>query len=526
VSLEGGGDGEAEGLAGFAQDIEAVVELFGHGVGVVARAAGREHAAGDEVLAGESVEELEGIDGVVDAERCVDDGHHDVELAAGGIAGNIVGAGNGIDGGAEFDLLTALAGAVDVVGAAVEGRIEGVDAFGTLAELAVAEGHIHGEVVEDVKADGAPVDGDHVLEVGGEAGVAADGGNAVDGQRDLNGSEAGVGGIARNDGAVGIGESKHHAGGDESVGGDGADVEAANIGFATGGGTVKGRSHIAAETGDVDGLQAHAKRVTSGGIEPEALDRGEALIFDDRAHVAHAAPNACELHGGGEGLAGVRQVVAVDVAGVIAEHCRAGDDAFEGVLALDSAAEGEGLEEIAGGLAESADRRAVPGIGRADAGEAEEAEAAERIAAGEGEAFRSLVVILQQGGDGGVLVGAAGERIALGCVVIGFAVEDLEADIEGLVAEIGLVEGEEQIARETAGVGLDTEGFAESEEVVGLIIEAEEGAGETADAAVESDGVLAFFLDLEKQIDGACFSVLVGLGVLLDACLLYTSRCV
>ena len=61
----------------------------------------------------------------------------------------------------------------------------------------------------------------------------------------------------------------------------------------------------------------------------------------------------------------------------------------------------------------------------------------------------------------------------------------------------------EQIARRVAEAGLDAEGFAEAEEVVGLIVESEEGPVETAKAAVEADAVLALFFDLEQQLDGA-----------------------
>ena len=244
-----------------------------------------------------------------------------------------------------------------------------------------------------------------------------------------------------------------------------------------------------------------------------------ALVFDDRANIANAAPDAGQLHGSRKRLAGVGQVVAGDVAGVVAEHRRTGDDAFQRVLALNAAAEGEGLEEIAGGLAEGADRGAVPGVGGADAREAEKVEVAGRVADGEVESLLALVVVLQQRRNGRAFVAGdvARQGIALRSVVVGFAVEDLEADVEWLVAEIRLVEGEEKIAGKAAGVGLDAEGFAEAEEVVGLVIQAKEGAGETADASIQPDGVLALLLDLEEQIDGAGFGVLVGLGILFDA---------
>jgi hypothetical protein len=52
-----------------------------------------------------------------------------------------------------------------------------------------------------------PGDGNAVLGVGGEAGVAADGGDAVDRQRNLQALvQLRIGGIARHAGAVRIGE--------------------------------------------------------------------------------------------------------------------------------------------------------------------------------------------------------------------------------------------------------------------------------------------------------------------------------
>src|ERR1700734_873651 len=112
---EGRGGGKAEGLAGLAQDIETVVELLRLCVGVVASPSRGEHAAGDQVLARKRGEELERVDGVVDAEGRVDDRHHDVELASGRVTRDIIGTGDRVDGPAELNLLTTLTGAVDVI---------------------------------------------------------------------------------------------------------------------------------------------------------------------------------------------------------------------------------------------------------------------------------------------------------------------------------------------------------------------------------------------------------------------------
>ena len=68
--------------------------------------------------------------------------------------------------------------------------------------------------------------------------------------------------------------------------------------------------------------------------------------------------------------------------------------------------------------------------------------------------------------------------------------------------QIRLREAEKELAAHVADVALNAQGFAQAEEVVGLVIHSEEGAGESADAAIETDGVLAFLLDLEEQVDG------------------------
>ncbi len=111
---------------------------------------------------------------------------------------------------------------------------------------------------------------------------------------------------------------------------------------------------------------------------------------------------------------------------------------------------------------------------------------------------------------------ACGGLVVLGGVEILLVVEDLEADVERPVAHVGLREAEEELAAHVAQVALQAEGFTQAEEVVGLVVNAEEGARKAADAAIEADGVLALFLHLEEQVDGAGFGILMGLGVLVD----------
>ena len=49
------------------------------------------------------------------------------------------------------------------------------------------------------------------------------------------------------------------------------------------------------------------------------------------------------------------------------------------------------------------------------------------------------------------------------------------------------------------------------EEVVGLIGQADEAAGESADAALQADGLFALFLQLEHNVDGALLGVALDL---------------
>ena len=142
----------------------------------------------------------------------------------------------------------------------------------------------------------------------------------------------------------------------------------------------------------------------------------------------------------------------------------------------------------------------------------------QRVHDGEIEAVGTDVVVLRQRllGRGQVQVRARGGLVVLGGVVILLLVEDLEAHIDGAVADIGLGKAELEGAADRAQVGLHAQGLAQSQEVVGLVVDAQEGAGIAADAAIHADRVLALFLDLEEQIDGARIRILVGLGVLVD----------
>ena len=85
-----------------------------------------------------------------------------------------------------------------------------------------------------------------------------------------------------------------------------------------------------------------------------------------------------------------------------------------------------------------------------------------------------------------------------------------------LVAEVRLGKAELQVALQIAEVGLHAQRLTQAQEVVGLVVEAEEGAGEAADAAIQADGVLALLVHAQQQVDGVVRLVLVRLGVLVD----------
>ena len=192
-------------------------------------------------------------------------------------------------------------------------------------------------------------------------------------------------------------------------------------------------------------------------------------------------------------------------------------DAGELVLPRHAGAEGQRLEDIAGVVVEGGDGGARERERGSDARDAlVDEEVTQRLRDRDGEAGRGLVVVVERGGlrRGEVRGLRAGSAVSLGGVVVVFRGEELETERDGLVAEVRLVEPQAEVAREIADIGLHGEGLAQAEEVVGLVGKADEGAGETGDSAVETDGVLAFLLQLQQQVDGAFVGVLAGFGVL------------
>jgi hypothetical protein len=262
-----------------------------------------------------------------------------------------------------------------------------------LLELALVEGGVDAEVVEEVDHDG-PGDGNAVFEVRGEVGVTADGGHAVDGQGNLEALvQLRIGGVARNAGAVRVGELHIDAVGDVTVGCCATYIEAAQVALTTGVETVVGRGDVTAEALHVAKLGTDAEDIATVGVGREVADGQVTLIGDKRGDVTNVAANAGDLENGRVlfAVAGAQWVVdgVVDVA----EGCGAVDDAGEGIAALDSRAETDRLEEGLRSRGEGGDVGLVELIGHADA---LKGMALERIADGEVQALRGLVVVLSE----------------------------------------------------------------------------------------------------------------------------------
>src|ERR1700761_997700 len=165
--LEGCADGQPEGLARLAQLEERPVQLLRLCVAEIARAACREHVAGDEVLVADLLQQPQWVVGVVNAEGRPDDGQQHGNLPAGGHTWHRVRAFKRPDLVAEMDLLTALARAIEVYGAAVERGVQLIDGEGALNQLRLARSHGHAEVVEELEGDRA-AQRNAVLDVAGE----------------------------------------------------------------------------------------------------------------------------------------------------------------------------------------------------------------------------------------------------------------------------------------------------------------------------------------------------------------------
>ena len=108
--------------------------------------------------------------------------------------------------------------------------------------------------------------------------------------------------------------------------------------------------------------------------------------------------------------------------------------------------------------------------------------------------------------------GLAGQQRGLpGLVKLITAGENCETGRNGPVKEIRLGETEKETAGKIAELRRKSQRFAKTEEVVGLIGEAYEAAGQAADTALQTDRLFALFLQLEVYVYRAFFVVALNL---------------
>ena len=80
------------------------------------------------------------------------------------------------------------------------------------------------------------------------------------------------------------------------------------------------------------------------------------------------------------------------------------------------------------------------------------------------------------------------------------------------VKQVRLGEAEHERARKASKLRGERQRFAETEEIVGLVGEADKTACQATDAALQTDGLLAFFLELEGNVHGSGFAVALDFG--------------
>ena len=274
----------------------------------------------------------------------------------------------------------ALAGTVVVNRAAVKRRKQRGKSFGALLQLVMVDRRVDAEVVEEREGEGSD-DGNAVFRIACEAGVAADGGDAVNRQRHLNALVVlRVGRVARNALAVRIGELEVNARGHVAVGRSAAHVKATHIHLAAAVEAVVGRRHVAGDALDVIQLRANRQHIAPPNGGDEIVHGDVALVGNGRVDIAHVAPQAGNLQESGVLFAIVgAQRVRNRVVGV-AEAEIAIDDAGQRVRALNSRAESNGLEKCRRSRAEGRNRGLGERVGHADA---LERMSLERVADGE-----------------------------------------------------------------------------------------------------------------------------------------------
>src|SRR5882757_4398993 len=184
----------------------------------------------------------------------------------------------------------------------------------------------------------------------------------------------------------------------------------------------------------------------------------------------------------------------------------AGNDALQRARAGNTT-ELDVLEQKAGSIVEGGDAFARKSVREA---QASERELFHRIAGKHGEPGAVLVVILDElRVDADRL--ALQERQLASLIETVAAGEDRKTGGDGTVEKIGLGKAEHEAALNVAELRGEGESFAEAEKIVGLIGETNERAGQAADAALQTDGLLALFLELQGKVDRALFLIALDL---------------
>src|SRR5882762_2295107 len=106
------------------------------------------------------------------------------------------------------------------------------------------------------------------------------------------------------------------------------------------------------------------------------------------------------------------------------------------------------------------------------------------------------------------------QRVLARLIEVVAARKDCETGADRPVKQVRLGENKWSIALQIAYVGGKGERFAEAQEIIRLIGQADIAAGEAADAAGQTDGLLPFFLELEKNVHGALLDVALDFGIL------------
>src|SRR5689334_7985846 len=208
----------------------------------------------------------------------------------------------------------------------------------------------------------------------------------------------------------------------------------------------------------------------------QPLHGNELLPFHDWANRSNVSPESGNFTTQIKALPGMWSLRAVDGADAEARDEFAGNYAFKRVRTRD-VAEVQLLEVQAREIAEDFDGEPVERVGESDALEG----AANRITRRNREARRGLAEVLQrrQFGIRERRLHSCRDLKFLWLVEIVFAAEDRETELQRTIEQVRLGEAEQDIALAIANRRLHAERFYESEEIVGLVGEADKRTGES-----------------------------------------------